>query len=115
MSVMAEHQSELPEATVEESGPGLPKGNSTIIVPPNYQMIQQQGTASSIKYRERIILPYNAGRDNEPPHLYWTFVETTMGTIYATGDTQELLESDIIDCAVMLGYTRSSIVLVTLE
>lgn len=86
----AEHSSQLHKTMVEESGLGL-------------------------LGRERTILPYGAGRDNEPPHRYWTFVETDKGTIYATGDTRQLLENDIIDCAVMLGYSRNSIVLVALD
>lgn len=88
--MVAEHPSQVPKTMVEESGLGL-------------------------LGRERITLPYSAGRDNEPPHRYWTFVETDKGTIYATGDTRQLLENDIIDCAVMLGYNRNSIVLITLD
>ncbi|AGO85443.1 hypothetical protein psal_cds_1168 [Pandoravirus salinus] len=83
------HQRRVPTAGIKKRGPG-PSG------------------------RERVVLSYCARRDNEPPHRYWTFVETDKGTIYATGDTRQLLESDIVDCAAMLGYDRNSVVLVAM-
>ncbi len=73
-----------------------------------------EGGADSLG-QERAILFYRAGRDNEPPHRYWAFVETDRGTVYATGDTRQLLEDDIIDCAAMLGYNRNSVMLVALD
>lgn len=57
------------------------------------------------------VIDYVVQRDPDIAGLCWTMTKTDRGGIYTSGDSEEQLAHNVIECAVTLGYERALVTL----